>query len=57
MSMIKRNLASFVAARSDQACGKETMLKVLTHNLMLIFATLIELFYRATPDPFEFSPA
>jgi hypothetical protein len=32
------------------------MLKVLTHNLMLIVAWLIEVFYRATADPFEFTP-
>jgi hypothetical protein len=48
MSMIKRNLGSFVAARSDRARTKETMLKVLTHNLMLIVVSLIKLFYRAT---------
>jgi len=46
MSMIKRNLGSFVAARSDAARSQETMLKVLTHNLMLIVAALIGLFYR-----------
>ncbi len=50
MSMIKRNLGSFVAARSDQARSKETMSKVLTHNLTLLVAALIRLFYRATPD-------
>ncbi len=47
MSMIKRNLGSFVAARSDNARSKETMLKVLTHNIMLIAAALSGLFYRA----------
>jgi hypothetical protein len=51
VSMIKRNLGSFVAARSDKARATETMLKVLTHNLMLIAAWLIRLFYRASPDP------
>jgi hypothetical protein len=55
MSMIKRNLGSFVAARSDRARSAEVMLKVLTHNLMLIVAWLIEVFYRATPDPFGLS--
>jgi transposase len=47
MSMIKRNLGSFVAARSDRARSAEVMLKVLTHNLMLIVAWLTEVFYRA----------
>jgi hypothetical protein len=47
MSMIKRNLGSFVAARSDPSRDKETLLKVLTHNIMLIAAVLFGLFYRA----------
>jgi hypothetical protein len=47
VSMIKRNLGSFVAARKDNTRGIETMLKVLTHNLMLIAAWLYDLFYRA----------
>lgn len=51
VSMIKRNLGSVIAARSDKARGVETLLKVLTHNLMLIATILFELFYRATPDP------
>jgi Transposase DDE domain len=54
VSMMKRNLGSFVAARSDRARSAEVMLKVLTHNLMIIAAWLIDLFYRAIPDPFEF---
>jgi hypothetical protein len=51
ISMIKRNLGGFVAARSDRARTAEVMLKVLTHNLMLIAAWLIGLFYRAGRDP------
>ena len=47
ISMIKRNLGSFVAARNDRSRRVEVMLKVLTHNLMLIAATLIRVFYRA----------
>ena len=47
MSMIKRNLSSFVAARSDKARSRETMLKVLTHNIMLIATAILRLFYRA----------
>lgn len=53
MSMIKRNLGSFVAARSDPARSRETLLKVLTHNIMLIVAALIGLFYRASDVPFS----
>lgn len=55
VSMIKRNLGNFVAARTDRTREAETMLKVLTHNIMLIVAWFIEVFYRATPDPFEWS--
>ncbi len=52
MSMIKRNLGSFVAARSDRRRSVEVMLKVLTHNLMLIVGLLAWVFYRAISDPF-----
>ena len=52
VSMIKRNLGSFVAARSDAARGAETMLKVLTHNIMLIVAWLFDVFYRAASNSF-----
>jgi hypothetical protein len=51
MSMIKRNLGAHVAARSDGARSAELMLKVLTHNIMLIAAMLLQLFYRAIRDP------
>ena len=47
VSMIKRNLGSFVAARSDRARSAEVMLKVLTHNIMLIAAIVYWVFYRA----------
>ena len=43
VSMIKCNLGSFVAARSNQAGSAEAMLKVLTHNIMLISRRLREL--------------
>jgi transposase len=47
VSMIKRNLGSAVAARSDRARGAEAMLKVLTHNIMIIAALIAWVFYRA----------
>src|SRR6266516_2263331 len=47
MSMIKRNLGGFVAARSAMRRNADVMLKVLTHNIMLIVAVLVRLFYRA----------
>ena len=56
VSMMKRNLGSFVAARSDRARSAEVMLKVLTHNLMLIAAWLMDLFYRATDGTFQSLP-
>jgi hypothetical protein len=56
VSMIKRNLGAAVGARSFAAQCKEVMLKVLTHNIMLIAAALIELFYRAGMSPFRSCP-
>jgi hypothetical protein len=53
VSMIKRNLGVSVRARSDRARGAEAMLKVLTHNIMLLAALIAWVFYRATPDPFD----
>jgi hypothetical protein len=47
VSMIKRNLGAAVAGRSVAMRLTEAMLKVLTHNIMLIAAMLFELFYRA----------
>ena len=52
ISMIKRNLGAFVAARTDRARCAEVMLKVLTHNIMLIVLWLFQVFYRAGSDPF-----
>ena len=52
VSMIKRNLGSVVAARSDRTRAAEAMLKVLTHNIMILAAFMLWVFYRATPDPF-----
>jgi hypothetical protein len=47
MSMIKRRLGAYVLGRSDASRARETMLKVLTHNLMLITEGFVEVFYRA----------
>ena len=52
VSMIKRNLGVSVRARSDRARSAEAMLKVLTHNIMLLAAFIAWVFYGATPDPF-----
>ena len=51
MSMIKRRLGASVAGRSDASRARDTMLKVITHNLMLIVDGLIGVFYRASPTP------
>jgi hypothetical protein len=51
-SMIKRRLGAYVLGRSDAARNREVMLKVLTHNLMILAALLLELFYRALPSLF-----
>ena len=47
MSMIKRRLGAAVAGRTDASRARDTMLKVITHNLMLIVRCLAEVFYRA----------
>ena len=47
VSMIKRNLGSVVAARSDRTRAAEAMLKVLTHNIMILAAFILWVFYRA----------
>lgn len=57
MSMIKQNLGSFVAARNDKARSAETMLKVLTHNIMLIVVWLTGLFYRVGRESLIFPTA
>lgn len=50
MSMIKRRLGPAVAGRSEPSRARDTMLKVITHNLMLVVTCLAEGFYRALPD-------
>jgi hypothetical protein len=47
MSMIKRRLGPAVAGRSDASRARDTMLKVITHNLMLITGRLLRVFYGA----------
>lgn len=52
VSMLKRNLDGCVRARGYKSQARELLLKVLTHNVMiLLFAT--EVFYRARPVPFS----
>ena len=45
-SMLKRNLSANLRARTRHSQNREMMLKILTHNAMIIMAFL-ELFYRA----------
>ena len=52
MSMIKRRLGAAVAGRSDASRSRDVMLKVITHNLMLVVSWLTEVFYRALLTPF-----
>jgi len=51
MSMIKRRLGAAVAGRSDASRARDTMLKVITHNLMLIVRGLVGVFYGASLTP------
>jgi DDE family transposase len=44
-SMIKRNLGSALRARRYQAQGREILLRVLTHNIMIL--RLVRVFYKA----------
>jgi transposase len=53
VSMIKRRLGNHVRARSRWGQVRELALVVLTHNLMILWCSI--LFYRAVPD--TFSPA
>src|SRR4051812_33519074 len=53
MSMIKRRLGPAVTRRSDASRARGTMLKAITHNLMLIVGGLVWVFYRALPTPFS----
>jgi hypothetical protein len=52
MSMIKRRLGAAVAGRGDASRARDVMLKVITHNLMLIVGGLAEVFYGASLTPF-----
>ena len=45
-SMIKRNLGHALAARTYWNQGREMMLLVLTHNLMILWL-ITKVFYRA----------
>jgi hypothetical protein len=51
ISMIKRRLGGYVLSRSNSARSAEMMLKVLTHNIMLITLAIVEGFYRAGMSP------
>jgi len=51
VSMIKRRLGSYVLGRTEAARAREMMLKVLTHNIMIVAGLLARVFYRALPTP------
>jgi hypothetical protein len=53
VSMIKRRLGSYVLGRSDAARGREMMLKVLTHNIMILAERFVRVFYGAYLTPFR----
>ena len=55
MSMIKRRLGPAVAGRSEPSRARDVMLKVITHNLMLLVRCLAEVFYGAGQDPIRHS--
>ena len=46
-SMIKRRLGAVVLGRSDNTRNAEMMLKVLTHNIMILALLISEVIYRA----------
>ncbi len=50
--MIKRRLGETLAARSTPKQNRAMMLKVITHNLMIILQAWV--FYRALLTPFLF---
>lgn len=54
--MIKRRLGAVVLGRSEKMRNADMMLKVLTHNIMILAAIIWELFYKALPTPFLPSP-
>jgi transposase len=51
-SMLKRNLGSALRARAYWAQCRESMLRVITHNVMILYA-LAKVFYRACQEPFS----
>jgi hypothetical protein len=51
-SMIKRRLGPVVLGRSRRTRSAEMMLKVLTHNIMIRVAILLQVFYRARRNYF-----
>jgi hypothetical protein len=54
MGMIKRRVGRAVAGRSDAARARDAMLKVITHNLMLLVGGLAGVFYGAGQFPSAF---
>ena len=48
-SMVKRRLGSALRARKYQSQCRETMLRAITHNVMIV---RLRVFYRARPPPF-----
>jgi hypothetical protein len=48
-SMLKRNLGSWVRGRSYWSQCRELMLKVITHNVMILY---LRVFYGAIPGEF-----
>ena len=54
-SMLKRNLGSALRARTYWSQCRESMLRVITHNVMILFA-LAKVFYRASLTPFPLTP-
>ena len=51
-SMLKRNLSPHLQARLRHSQNRELLLKILTHNTMILMA-LLQLFYRAYHLPFK----
>ncbi len=52
-SMLKRNLGSALRARTYWSQCRESMLRVITHNVMILFA-LAKVLYGASLTPFPF---
>jgi hypothetical protein len=51
-SMIKRRLGAVVLGRSERTRNGDMMLKVLTHNIMILADFCFEVIYRAEVTPF-----